>query len=105
MSSNPNPPDKVIFPQFTPNINKDDPRLIHVAESMRQRILNPPQGVQPSELEFEAKLGRVELNDVFKQHIDQLNSSSETIAKPVARFLDQSYRSTTWDFMPDPKSF
>ena len=37
----------------------EDPRLIQIAESMRHRILKPPQGVAPNQLEFEAKLGEV----------------------------------------------
>ena len=31
---NPNPPDKVMFPIFAPNVRPDDPRLVEIAEHM-----------------------------------------------------------------------
>ena len=63
------PPEKVIFtqPQLTPNILMEDPRLAQIAESMRKQILNPPKGVAANQLEFEAKLGAIIPNIVFKQ--------------------------------------
>jgi hypothetical protein len=72
---------------------------------MRQRILNPPKGVQPTELEFEAKLGNVVVNELFKQHIEHCQHGGEKVEKPVLRFLDQACRSTTWEMLPDPKIF
>ena len=53
----PNPPDKVMFPELTPDIRADDGRVIEIAEKMRRQILEPPKGVNPKELEFEVKLG------------------------------------------------
>lgn len=67
-----NPPDKVIFPSplLTPNIMMEDPRLAQFAESMRRLILNPPGDVRANQLEFEAKLGEIVPDHVFKQCID-----------------------------------
>ena len=45
----------------------EDPRLAQIAESMRKQILNPPKGVAANQLEFEAKLGAIIPNIVFKQ--------------------------------------
>ena len=55
-----------MFPQFTPNINIEDPRLAIFAEEMRKQLLKPPQGVDATALEFEAKMGSIELNETFK---------------------------------------
>lgn len=94
-----------MFPEFTPNIRMEDTRLAEIAESMRQRILNPPKGVTAQNLEFEAKLGSIELNDLFIQQVDQLQRAGDPIQRPVQRLLDQSLRSQTWEMLQDPKSF
>ena len=63
---NMNPPDKVMFPPFAPQIPPDDPRLIQFAENMRKQILKCPKNIDPRTLEFEAKLGQIIMNDPFR---------------------------------------
>ena len=81
----------MIFPHpaMTPNIAMEDPRLIEIAESMRRRILNPPRGVAPNQLEFEAKLGEVMPNALFRQCADQLAQSGQKVPEPVQRLFYQ----------------
>ena len=59
-----------MFPNFAPNIRPDDPRLIQIAEHMREKILKPPKNVDPNKLEFEVKLGQLMLNEPFKQEVE-----------------------------------
>ena len=58
----------------------EDPRLAQIAESMRKRILNPPNGVAASQLEFEAKLGAIKPNIVFKQCADQQDKAGHRVS-------------------------
>ena len=58
-----------MFPSYAPQISLDDPRLCIIADKMRNTILRPKIGVKPTALEFEVKLGQIEMNHQFHQRI------------------------------------
>jgi hypothetical protein len=70
------PPEKVIFFQFAGEVRHDDPRLLQFTESLKQLILNPPNGVDPTKLEFEAKLGKLTSNPSYPSCILQINNQN-----------------------------
>ena len=72
---------------------------------MRKRLMNPPKGVKPTQLEFEAKLGEIVPNPVFSQCADQQVASGASLKEPIKRLFYQIGESPTWEILRDPSSF
>ena len=66
---NPNPPEKIFFPKYAVEVNNKDPRFLDICQRIKGAILSPPDGVDSSTIEIEAKLGNFTLNPSFCQQI------------------------------------
>ena len=88
-----NPPDKIMVPNIAPNIQKEDPRLIKIAEQIRQKLINTGDpNVKPESLEFEAKIGSITLNQYAR-----------TERNEVAEIFRASQQNQSWSILPPVK--